>query len=135
MAKGAKLFEVIYVDTEERVPVLIGIGDAIRATDWAEKEYPYPPRPDLKDGLTIDEHDFNREEYREAKAAVDGTRESRGSLYAVFLGAERGKLRGSEAGWLDWLSMVTVPDPETDDDEPETEAAATGEAAGPPSEV
>jgi len=131
MAKGAKLFEVIYLDTEERIPVLVGIGDAIRATDWAEKEYPYPPRPDLKDGLTIDEHDFNREEYREAKAAVDETREARAGLYAVFLGAERGKLRGSEAGWLEWLSMVTVPD----DDEPETEAAATGESAGPPSEV
>lgn len=131
MANGAKLFEVIYIDTEERIPVLVGIGDAIRATDWAEKEYPYPPRPDLKDGLTIDEHDFNREEYREAKAVVDQTREARAGLYAVFLGAERGKLRGSEAGWLDWLSMVTVPD----DDEPETEAAATGESAGPPSEV
>ena len=135
MAKGAKLFEVIYIDTEERIPVLVGIGDAIRATDWAEKEYPYPPRPDLKDGLTIDEHDFNREEYREAKAVVDGTREARAGLYAVFLGAERGKLRGSEAGWLDWLSMVTVPDDDEDNAEPETEAAAAGESAGPPSEV
>lgn len=131
MGKGAKLFEVIYLDTQEVVPVLVGIGDGLRAMDWADKEYPYPPKPELTADLTADEIEFNREEYREAKLAVDETREARGGLYAVALGAERGKLRGSEAGWLEWLSLVTVPD----DEDAETEAFAAGEAAGPPSEV
>lgn len=131
MAKGAKLFEVIYLDTQEAEPVLVGIGAAIQATDWAEKEYPYPPKPDLGADLSLVESDFNLEEYRAEKRAVDEMRESRASLYAVFLGAERSKLRGAEAGWLEWLSMVTVPD----DDEPEPEAPPVGEAAGPLSEV
>ena len=71
MANGAKLFEVIYVDTQESVPVLVGIGDTIRATAWAEKEYPFPPKPDLSADLTEAELEFNREEYRDAKFAVD----------------------------------------------------------------
>jgi hypothetical protein len=131
MGKGATLFEIIYTDTEERVPVLLGIGDTIRATDWAEKEYPYPPKPDLKEGLSLAESDFNRDEYREAKAAVDEIRDNRAGLYAVFLAAQRGKLRGSEAGWLEWLSMVTMPDDSAD----EVEDPAEGESAGPPSEI
>jgi hypothetical protein len=131
MGKGATLFEVIYTDTQERVPVLLGIGNTIRAQDWAEKEYPYPPRPDLKEGLSLAEIDFNCGEYREAKAAVDETRENRAGLYAVFLAAERGNLRGSEAGWVEWLSMVTMPDDDTD----EAEDLAAGESAGPPSET
>lgn len=132
MAKRAKLFEVVYVDTQEVVPVLVGIGDGLRALDWAEKEYPYPPKPDLKDGLTAAELEFNREEYREARATVDETREARGGLYAVWLGALRGKMRGTEMGeWIEWLSMVTVPDEE----DAETEVSAAGESTGPPSEV
>lgn len=132
MAKGAKLFEVVYLDTQEAVPVLVGIGAAIQATDWAEKEYPYPARPDLSESRNAAEVEFNLEEYREEKRAVDEMRESRASMYAVFLGAERGKLRGAEAGWLEWLSAVTVPD---DDEDPEPEAPTVGEAAGPLSEV
>lgn len=133
MGTGAKLFEIIYLDTQEAEPVLVGIGAAIQATDWAEKQHPYPPRPDLAEGLSAAEVEFNIEEYRAEKRAVDETREARASLYAVFLGAERGKLRGTEAGWLEWLSMVTVPDDE--DDQDEAEAAVVGEAAGPLSEV
>jgi len=133
MGTGAKLFEVIYLDTQEAVPVLVGIGAAVQATDWAEKQHPYPPKPDLAEGLSAAQVEFNLEEYREAKRAVDETRESRSSLYAVFLGAERAKLRGTEAGWLEWLSMVTVPDEA--EDEGETEAPTVGEAARPPSEV
>jgi hypothetical protein len=131
MGKGTTLFEVIYTDTQERVPVLLGIGDTIRATDWAEKQYPYPPKPDLKEGLSLAESDFNREEYREAKAAVDELRDNRAGLYAVFLAAQRGKLRGSEAGWQEWLDMVTMPDDDTD----VAEDPAVGESAGPPSEI
>jgi hypothetical protein len=132
MAKGAKLFEVVYVDNQDRVPVLVGIGDTIRATDWAEKEYPFPPKPDLHEGLSLAECDFNREVYRDAKFAVDKTREFRSGLYAVYLGAERGKLRGTEEGWLGWLSSVTMPD---DDDDDEAEAPAEGESQGPSSEA
>jgi len=130
MAKGSTLFEVIYVDTEERQPVLIGIGDTIMATDWAEKEYPYPPRPELGEGLTAAELDFNRDEFRAARAAVDATREHRSGLYAVYLGAKRGKLRGAELGWLEWLSMVTMPD-----DAEQAEESAGGESSGPPSGI
>jgi len=131
MGKGAKLFEVIYLDTQEATPVLVGIGAGIQAIDWAEKQHPYPPKPDLKEGLSLAESEFNIEEYRAEKRAVDETREARAGLYAVFLGAERAKMRGTEAGWLEWLSMVTVPD----EDEDEAEAPTAGEAAGPPSEV
>ena len=130
MAKGAKLFEVVYVDNQERTPVLVGIGDTIRATDWAEKEYPFPPKPDLHEGLSLAEIEFNREDYREAKFAVNATREHRAGLYAVYLGAARGKLRGTELGWQEWLDVVTMPD---DDDE--AEAPAEGESQGPSSEA
>jgi hypothetical protein len=134
MAKGAKLFEVIYVDTDERVPVLVGIGDTVRATDWADKEYPYPAKPDLKEGLSLAESDFNREEYREEKHAVDEKRDGRAGLYAVFLGAQRGKLRGTETGdWIEWLSLVTMPEDE-DAASDEAEAPAAGESDGPQSE-
>jgi len=131
MGKGATLFEVIYTDTDERVPVLLGIGDTIRATDWAEKEYPYPPKPNLTADLTADEIEFNRDEYRESKHAVDETRENRSGLYAVFLAAQRGKLRGTELDWVEWLSMVTMPD----DDSDVAEDPAEGESDGPPSEI
>lgn len=147
MAKGAKLFEVIYVDNNERVPVLVGIGDTVRATDWADREYPYPPKPDLRgmvigsdgtvlrEGLTFDEIEFNREEHREEKFAVDEKREGRGGLYAVFLGAQRGKLRGTETGdWIEWLSLVTMPEDE-DAAADDAEAPAAGESDGPQSEA
>ena len=133
MANGAKLFEVIYLDTQESVPVLVGIGDTIRATAWAEKEYPFPPKPDLSADLTEAQLEFNREEYREQKFAVMQQRENHGGLYAVYLGARRGNLRGAgEGDWVDWLSMVTMPDDE--DDEPATETAV-GESNGPSSEA
>lgn len=131
MGKAAKLFEIIYLDTQEAVPVLVGIGAAIQATDWAEKQHPYPPKPDLTEGLSAAQVEFNLEEYRAVKRAVDETREARAGLYAVFLGAEQGKLRGTEAGWLEWLSMVTAPD----EDEDDVETPTVGEAARPPSEV
>jgi hypothetical protein len=131
MANGARLTEVIYSDTGERQTVCVGIGDAIIAEDWAEAEYPYPPKPDLHEGLSQAEIDFNREEYREAKFAVDRTREIRGGLYALFLGAERARLRGTEQGWRAWLSMITVPQ-EPSDGAPEG-AVSEGESGGPPS--
>jgi hypothetical protein len=131
VANGAKLFEVIYVDSQERLPVLVGIGDTIRATDWAEKEYPYPPKPVLTADLTEAELEFNRDEYRDAKFAVDQTREHRSGLYAVYLGALRGRMRGSEEGWVEWLSLVSMPTDEPD----EAEAPDQGESAGPPSEA
>ena len=130
MAKGAKLLEVVYLDTQERETVLVGIGDTIRGADWAEQEYPLPPRPVFGSELTLDETEFNVAEYRAAKAAVELLRDERGALYAVYLGAERGRLRGTESGWLGWLSQVTMPD----DDEP-AEAPEVGESAGPPSEA
>lgn len=134
MAKGAKLLEVVYVDTEECVPVLVTIGDSVRGVDWAEKQYPYPTKPDLSAGITALEGEFNRQEYREAKNAIDEKREGHGGLYAIFLGAQRCKLRGSESGdWLEWLSCVTMPDDEDDADD--AEAPAAGEPAGPQSEA
>ena len=133
MAKGAKLMEVVYLDTQERAEVLVGIGDAVRGVDWAAKEYPLPERPAFGSDLTQAEVKFNVAEYRKAKAAVEQMREDRSALYAVFLGAERGKLRGADAGWLDWLSMVTMPDDASPDDL--AEAPETGESAGPPSGI
>jgi hypothetical protein len=89
----------------------------------------------LREGLTEDEIEFNREEYREAKAAVDETREHRSGLYAVFLGAQRGKLRGTETGdWIEWLSLVTMPEDE-DAAADAAEAPAAGESDGPQSEA
>jgi hypothetical protein len=131
MASGAHLFEVIYTDTEERVAVLVGVGDTIIAQDWAEAEYPYPPRPVLGD-ITPAEIEFNLAEYRYDKARIEAKREERAGLYACFLGAKRGKLRAADEGWMEWLSLVTMPDDE-DDEGDEAEASAVGESAGPPS--
>lgn len=130
MGKGATLTEVIYLDLpDERVPVLIGIGDTVVAQDWAEKEYPYPPKPDLSVQLSAAEVKFNIKEYRRAKTDTDAMREWRTGLYAVYLGAKRGGLRGSELGWREWLSLVTMP---VDDDDPAKEPEP-GESDGPPS--
>jgi len=129
MASGAHLFEVIYTDSEERVAVLVGVGDTIIAQDWAEAEYPYPPRPVLTGDISPAEIEFNVAEYRDDKARVEAKREERAGLYACFLGAKRGKLRAADEGWMDWLSLVTMPDDEAD----EAEASAVGESAGPPS--
>ena len=135
MANGAKLIEVIYVDTQESVPVLIGIGDTIRASDWAETEVALPAKPDLSDGLSAAELEFNRDEYRDAKIEAEEKREHLAGLYAVWLGAERAKLRGSEQGWLDWLCMVTIPRGFGDDDSDDAsdQGSGPGESAGLPS--
>lgn len=130
MANGAKLFRVIYADTKEPVDILVTLGDTIRAENWAEKEYPYPPKPDLSAGLSPDEIDFNREEYREEKSAVDERREWCSGLYAVYLGAKRAGKPGAEGDWLDWLALVTMPD-----DEGGTEASDEGEADGSQSDA
>lgn len=131
MSKGAKLLEIIYVDTEDQVDVLVTIGDSIRATEWAETEYPYPDRPDLSTaGLSPAEIDFRIAEYRQAKYDMDEKREWRSGLYAVYLGAKRAALRGSELGWIEWLSLVTMPQ---DDDAAPAEESAAGESEAPPS--
>jgi hypothetical protein len=132
MAQGAKLIDVIYVDTQETQQVLIGIGDSIRAQDWAKAEYPYPDKPELGEALSGSEIEFNRELWRTERAQVEEEREWRAGLYAVYLGAVRGKLRGSEEGWLEWLSLVTIPDAEGEADDEESDA---GEQSGPPSAV
>jgi hypothetical protein len=130
MSKGARLLEVIYVDTEEPVNVLIGLGDSIRAAEWAEAEYPYPAKPDLPADLSPAEVDFRIAEFRRERLEVDAKREWRSGLYAVFLAAQRAKLRGSELGWLEWLSLVTIPQ----DDEPApTEEPSAGESNAPQS--
>lgn len=129
MAGGAKLFEIIYVDTLERVPVLVGVGDTIVAQDWVEREYSYPPKPDLS-GLEAAQVDLERDDYSDAKYRVDRKREERAGLYAVYLGAKRAKLRGADEDWIEWLSLVTMPD---DDDSPAAEEPAAGESNGPSS--
>ena len=130
MSKGAKLLEVIYVDTEEPVNVLIGLGDSIRAAEWAEAEYPYPAKPELPADLSPAEVDFRIAEFRRERLEVDAKRDWRSGLYAVFLGAQRAKLRGSELGWLEWLSLVTIPQ----DDEPApAEEPSAGESDAPQS--
>ena len=111
--------------------MLVGIGDTIVAEDWAEKEYPFPSKPALK-GLSEVEALFEREEYREAKRAVLQKRDNRAGLYAIYLGARRCRLRGADEGWVEWLSMITVPAAEDDQGEA-SEAVEPGEAAGPPS--
>lgn len=128
MAKGATIVRVIYLDSDEEVDVLCGLGDMIIATDWAETEYPYPPKPELPDALSISEVDFRIEEYRNEKAAVDGKREHRAGLYGCWLGAKRMGLRGTELGWEQWLQRVTVP---AADDKAADEDAAEGESDGP----
>ena len=57
-------------------------------------------------------------------------REDRSGLYACYLGALRGKLRGSELGWVEWLQMVTIP--QDDEAEPD-EDREPGESDGPSS--
>ena len=130
MAKGATLVEVIYNDSEEHVPVLVGIGDTIVATDWAEEEYPFPSKPVLR-GLEPAEAEFEKELFRDAVARIDVKREDRSGLYACYLGALRGKLRGSELGWVEWLQMVTIPQDE-EAGEPD-EDREPGESDGPSS--
>lgn len=127
MAKGATIVRVIYLDDEQEVDVLCGLGDMIIAADWAEKEYPYPPKPDLAGKQAI-EADFLAHEYRGEKAAIDGKREHRSGLYGCYLGAKRMGLRGTELGWEQWLQLVTVPGGDDGDDKPE---AAEGESDGP----
>jgi hypothetical protein len=128
MAKGATIVRVIYLDDEQEVDVLCGLGDMIIAADWAETEYPYPEKPRLVEGMSLAESDFLIEEYRSEKADVDGKREHRSGLYGCYLGAKRMGLRGTELGWEQWLQLVTVPGGDDEDDKPE---AAEGESDGP----
>ena len=88
MSKGARLLEVIYVDTEEPVNVLIGLGDSIRAAEWAEAEYPYPAKPDLPADLSPAEIDFRIAEYR--RELAEGA--SREEAIDAVLGAYPGSL-------------------------------------------
>lgn len=85
---GAQLLKIIYVDNPEvDVPVLVSIGDTVRAQDWAKTEYP----DDLK------------------------LQDERAGLYAVYLGAKRAGLEGTKDGWLEWLDIVTIPDDEAEE--------------------
>lgn len=134
MGHGAKLIEVVYADTEESAAVLIGIGDTIVASRWARDEVADPERPDLSEGLSAAELEFNRDEYRDAKLAAEEERENLAGLYAIFLGAERARLRGTELGWLEWLRMVTIPRSSGDDDAPAgDDRPGPGESSGLPS--
>lgn len=87
----AQVLEVIYVESGDSKPVLVTIGDTVRAQDWARDQYP--------DDLTL--------------------QEQRAGLYAVYLGAKRAGLPGTGLGWLEWLDQVTIPDDETEDETPE----------------
>jgi hypothetical protein len=129
VSKGATLFEVIYLDTNDSVPVLVGVGDAVIAAEWAKEQYPYPEQPDLA-GKSQIEATFIVEEYRFAKAEVELEREHYAGLYACFLGAQRAKLRETDHDWLYWLQRVTIPDDSSDDGEP-----AEGESDRPSSEA
>lgn len=129
MSKGATLFEVIYLDTNDSVPVLVGVGDAVIAAEWAKKQYPYPEQPDLA-GKSQIEATFIVEEFRAAKAEIELEREHYAGLYACFLGAQRAKLRETDHDWIYWLQRVTIPeDAEPADDE----ESAEGESDRPSS--
>ena len=110
MSKGATLVEVIYIDTEEHVPVLVGIGDTIVATEWAERSTRSRRSPTLKPASSRPRPSSASKEYRQdAVARIDVKREDRSGLYACYLGAQRGKLRGTELGWVEWLSAGDDP--------------------------
>jgi len=129
--KGATLFEVVYLDTDESVPVLVGIGDALVAAEWAKTQIPAPERPELAGKEQI-EAEFLIEEYRAEKADVELERQHVAGLYACYLGAQRSHLRDTDHDYLYWLQRVTIPD--TDDDgSPAAEESAEGESARPSS--
>ena len=126
--KGATLFEVIYLDTDENVPVLVGIGDALVAAEWAKTQVPLPAKPELAGKEQI-EAEFLIEEYRAEKADVEAERQHVAGLYACYLGAQRSHLRDTDHDHLYWLQRVTIPD----DESPEAEESAEGESSRPSS--
>jgi hypothetical protein len=126
--KGATLFEVIYLDTDESVPVLVGIGDALVAAEWAKQQIPLPAKPELAGKEQI-EAEFLIEEYRAEKADVEAERQHIAGLYACYLGAQRSHLRDTDHDHVYWLQRVTIPD----DEGPEVEESAEGESARPSS--
>ena len=73
-AKGATLFEVVYLDSGESVPVLVGIGDALVAAEWAKEQVPLPAKPELA-GREPVEAEFLIEEYRAEKAEIEAERQ------------------------------------------------------------
>lgn len=130
--KGATLFEVVYLDTSESVPVLVGIGDALVGAEWAKEQIPAPAKPDLTGKGQI-EAEFLIEEYRAEKAEVEAERQHIAGLYACFLGAQRAHLRDTDHDHVYWLQRVTIPD-----DAPgpaAEEEPAAGESTGPSSAV
>jgi hypothetical protein len=120
MSKGATLFEVIYLDTDESVPVLVGIGDALVAAEWAKKQIPPPAKPNLADKGQI-EAEFLIEEYRTEKAEAELEQNHIAGLYACYLGAQRAHLRDTDHDHVYWLQRVTIPD--------DADASAAGEPA------
>lgn len=129
--KGATLFEVVYLDSGESVPVLVGIGDALIAAEWAKEQIPFPDKPELA-GKDPVEAQFLIEEYRFEKADIENERQHIAGLYACYLGAQRSHLRDTDHDHLYWLQRVTIPD--TDESEsPEAEESAEGESERPSS--
>lgn len=129
--KGATLFEVIYLDTDENVPVLVGIGDALVAAEWAKQQVPLPAKPELAGKEQI-EAEFLIEEYRAEKADVEAERQHLAGLYACYLGAQRSHLRDTDHDHVYWLQRVTIPDdasPAADEESAEGESARPSSAA------
>jgi len=131
--KGATLFEVIYLDTDESVPVLVGIGDALVAAEWAKEQIPLPAKPALAGKEQI-EAEFLIEEYRFEKAEVEAERQHIAGLYACFLGAQRAHLRDTDHDHIYWLQRVTIPDtaaagPGADEESAEGELSQPSSAA------
>ncbi len=132
-AKGATLFEVVYLDSGESVPVLVGIGDALVAAEWAKEQIALPAKPELA-GKDLLEAEFLIEEYRAEKAEVELERQHVAGLYACFLGAQRAHLPGSDHDYLYWLQRVTIPDDGAGDASPAAdEESAEGESDRPSS--
>ena len=102
MGANTRKIDVIYLDTMEERSLVVTLGDSIRGQDWARGEYP-------NDQQLQDE---------------------RGSMYAVFLSAKRARAPHTDATWLDWLDLVTIPD---DEEAGSPEVPAEGESNGPPS--
>jgi hypothetical protein len=126
--KGATLFEVVYLDNDESVPVLVGIGDALVAAEWAKTQVPLPGKPELA-GKDAVEAQFLIEEYRAEKADAENERQHVAGLYACYLGAQRSHLRDTDHDHLYWLQRVTIPD----DESPAAEESAEGESCRPSS--
>ena len=129
--KGATLFEVVYLDNNERVPVLVGIGDALVAAEWAKTQVALPAKPELA-GKDLIEAEFLIEEYRAEKAEVGLERQHVAVLYACYLGAQRSHLRDTDHDHVYWLQRVTIPDdagPAADEESAEGESDQPSSAA------